>query len=266
MLTQIYPDNSGFSDLSIVLAGSHHCPPGHSYGPAVRNYYLIHFITSGKGVFRTADKEYLLEKHQGFLICPNEINYYEADLHDPWSYSWIGFKGLSASYLLDRAGLQPDHPIFYEPEVQNIFSSIGKCSELKSGKELYLLSILYAFFALLSKNTPQKRISYAIQASEFILANLDNEIHISDVASHLGIDRRYLSQLFRREYQMSPQQFIISHRMERAKFLLKNTSLNIQQVAASVGYNDALGFSRIFHKYTGMSPSCYKVSDTGPVS
>lgn len=64
--------------------------PLHSFGPASKPHYLIHYVLSGKGHFRFHDKEYRLEAGYGFLIQPNELAFYQADAKDPWSYLWVG--------------------------------------------------------------------------------------------------------------------------------------------------------------------------------
>ena len=58
--------------------------PLHSFGPAVRPHYLIHFILNGKGIFQKGDKTYHLETGQGFFIEPDELTFYQADAKEPW--------------------------------------------------------------------------------------------------------------------------------------------------------------------------------------
>jgi mannose-6-phosphate isomerase-like protein (cupin superfamily) len=67
------------SDLNMYHCGTEDCAPGHDYGPAVKDHYLIHYILDGKGTFHVGEKIYQLGKGQGFLICPNVITYYQAD-------------------------------------------------------------------------------------------------------------------------------------------------------------------------------------------
>ena len=57
---------------------------------------------------------------------------------------------------------------------------------------------------------------------------------------------------------MTPMQYIVSLRITNAMNLIDNTDYNISQVASAVGYDNALYFSRLFHKHTGMAPSDYK--------
>ena len=109
-------ENFGLQDLNPIIAGNERCLPSHQFGPAVRSYWLLHFVVSGKGVFRTSRGEYSLGKNDIFVIRPYEITYYEADKSEPWEYMWIGF---SSSIPLPMKLLEND--TFYAPFLYDIF-------------------------------------------------------------------------------------------------------------------------------------------------
>ena len=104
--------NEEQSDLFLCQCGIEECLPEHSFGPAVRNHYLIHFILKGKGCYIVENKKYNLTQNQGFLICPDTLTYYEADKTNPWTYIWIGFNGLKAKSYLENADLNRENLIF----------------------------------------------------------------------------------------------------------------------------------------------------------
>ncbi len=85
--------NSLFRDIYTLFCGRQKCPSLYSFGPAVRECYLLHFCLDGCGDFYANDQHYHLEKGQGFLICPNELTFYQADEAHPWTYAWIGLSG-----------------------------------------------------------------------------------------------------------------------------------------------------------------------------
>ena len=58
--------------------------------------------------------------------------------------------------------------------------------------------------------------------------------------------------------KVPPMQYIVSLRIAAAKGYLESTDKNIAEIAATVGYDNALYFSRIFKKRTGMTPTEYK--------
>lgn len=248
----------GFGDLNIVISGAEDCAPGHFYGPAVREYYLLHYIIKGEGIFRYRGHEYTLGTRKGFLIYPREITYYEASKTNPWTYIWIGFSGTRAIELLEQIGIDIDQPIINSPECEELFNSIMATSDMKSGRELYLLSILYRIFSILTKNVAIGEKSYARKAAGYISANIGQELKIATISKLLGLDRRYFCQVFKKEYGLSPQQYLVKVRMESAKSLLGNTTLNVSDISRSVGYADALAFSKQFKKYYNYSPTKFR--------
>ena len=59
---------------------------------------------------------------------------------------------------------------------------------------------------------------------------------------------------------MSPQEYLMKRRIERALELLADPELAVTEIAQAVGYYDVLQFSRIFKKHMGISPSQYRIS------
>ena len=105
--------NNEDRDLLLQFCGYSTTAPLHSFGPAVRPHYLIHFILNGKGIFQKGDKTYHLETGQGFFIEPDELTFYQADAKEPWEYLWVGFNGTMVPELLKQIGLSSSQPVFH---------------------------------------------------------------------------------------------------------------------------------------------------------
>lgn len=253
--------------------GTQNCNAGHCYGPAVRDYFLIHYIHSGKGKFCVGPKEYILHKGQGFLICPDIVTYYQADFEDPWHYSWVGFNGLKAGGYLRSAGLTADNPIFTCGEdnyIDNCFFNMIEAKNLQKCREIRLLGHLYLFLSQLIEQNGRDRFcdysgsrkeAYVKRAIEYIEMNYSLKISISELAHQLGLDRSYLGSLFKEQFGTSLRDFLVKYRIDKACELLKNESLSIGDVSRSVGYDDPLLFSKLFRKTKGMPPREYRKSN-----
>ena len=72
-------ENEQTGALVVNCCGCSKTEPLHSFGPALKPHYMIHYILSGKGVFRTGGREYPLEAGSGFLIVPGHLAFYQAD-------------------------------------------------------------------------------------------------------------------------------------------------------------------------------------------
>lgn len=256
-------------EINIRQYGKEACSPGHSFGPAVRDHFLLHFITGGKGVFSRSGAAYRLEVGDGFLIFPDEITFYEADSKDPWEYSWIGFSGENAMQLLGELGLSPSKPLFHFSDVGEInwlFAAMEAADETTQAGQLRLTGYFFMLLALLSSNKAEQRErptfsirqDYVTQALRYIRQNYDQPLTVSGIAKKLGIHRSYFSTVFQEHTHVSPQQFILQTRMEKAVALMQDERLSILHVARSVGYEDALQFSKLFKKYYGLSPREYR--------
>ena len=262
-------DRLHLTDMEIHICGSQQCGKSHSYGPAVRDYYLIHYIHRGKGIFKVGGNEFELKRGEGFVIWPHLLSYYQADQNNPWHYSWIGFTGLKAEDYLREAGITEDKPFFkaQNPEqISAIFNEMTETGNLKKSKEIKLMGLLYLFFSEIIensnhqlKNNTDLKQEYLKNAVNYIDRNYSRpDLKISDIASYLNLNRSYLWQLFNDLLNKSPQQYLIEFRMEKAALLLENYKLKVKSAALSVGYTDPFNFSKIFKKVMGCSPSLYK--------
>lgn len=263
---QSYPRNTSL-DLRLYYCGTQNCPPGHFYGPGVRDYYKIHYIHSGKGLFRAEDQTYHLARGQGFLITPGMLAYYRADSAEPWSYSWVAFNGMQVEYHLNRSHLSAAQPIFYsdqEERIQACFLEMFRANEQGANKELRMLGALYAFLSIILNaespfvDTESMREQRVRKALEYIEMTYAMEISVEGLAGELNLDRKYLSRIFKQAVGMTPKQYIVHYRMRKACELLTNPRLAISEVSTSVGYVDPLLFSRMFKSTVGLSPSDYR--------
>lgn len=258
------------TDLNMYQCGMEDCTPGHSYGPAVRDHYLIHYVIRGKGRFEVGSKSYHLDKGCGFLICPGIITYYQADDVDPWSYVWVGFHGLKAESYLKQANLTQDNPIFRYDRDSYIEECIGEMIEAHKpmrSSELTLMGYLYFFLSKLTEIAEENAFSgrnenrkehYVKKAIELIAMNYSRNISISEIAAFVGLDRSYFCSIFKDTMSLSPQEFLIRFRINKACELMKSNMLTIGDISRSVGYTDPLQFSKVFKKLKGLAPREYR--------
>ena len=100
-------------DINSMECGREKCAPCHSYGPAIRQYCLVHYVESGKGIFEIDGKIHHVSAGQIFYIPPKIITYYEADKNDPWEYKWVGIEGRGVERTFENGGLNKENAVMY---------------------------------------------------------------------------------------------------------------------------------------------------------
>lgn len=253
--------NATHGSLSLQQYGSEICEPGHQYGPAVRDHYLVHFVASGKGTFWTGDRTYAICENQGFIIFPGQLTTYRADHAMPWHYHWVGYAGYDAEMLTGQVGLTPDSPVFTfdEPAVllQLLADISTSAAQLRLGG-MAALGNLYRLLAQMGqsmqKAEPDIHREYYRKAMWYMEGNHERPIQIADVAAFVGLSRSQLFRVFQGVAGVSPKAALTNIRMQRARMLLQNTRLTTEEIAASVGISSAARLGILCREIYGMTP------------
>lgn len=263
-----------FSDFYLCCCGRARCEPLHSYGPAVRPHYLIHYILDGRGRYQTEGREFLLGRGEGFLIEPNKQTFYQASAEDPWSYLWIGFDGTNCEKCLRAIGLGSGQPVFRcgdGGELLELVEAMLTHNRPDSASTFLLQALLCQFFACLARgmtghtetglSQTERENLYVHQALEYIRNNYANGITVGDVARYVALNRSYLFTLFQRVLGVSPREYLARFRLTRARELLTLTDGSIANIALSCGYRDPQVFSKAFKQHFGITPARYRRQD-----
>lgn len=261
------------TDLYIVHCGYQKCDPGYSYNHGVPDEYHIHFVLNGKGKLYVDKKEYDAKKNDIFIIPKYCEFFYEADKEKPWEYMWVTFDGSKAESYLKRINLTKDNPIISSAvpvsKYKSIVAKILETSELTYANELRRVSFIFELLAEImdaqnSTRTDDENYDYSNEvymkhAIKYIEENY-NHIKVTDVANYIGINRSYLTTIFKKNLNLSPQRYIIDCRMKIASELLRNSNESIQEIAEKVGYNDCFSFSKTFKHVYSKSPTIFRES------
>ncbi len=254
--------------LYVTCCGLSRTEPMHSFGPALKPHYLIHYILSGRGKFAIGGEEYPLEAGYGFLITPDELAFYQADEEEPWTYVWVGFSGTQAETYVGNIGLSVRQPIFKSDASEELYRIVKDMMEhntydlahdlRRNGQLGVFLSVIAEGSRVEKRSENDKANTYVRKAILFIQNNYCNPIKVTDVADYVCVNRSYLYTLFQKSIGMSPQQFLTTFRITKATELLQITSLPIESIALSCGYHDPLVFTKAFRQIKKMSPSGFR--------
>ncbi len=134
---------------------------------------------------------------------------------------------------------------------------------LKAGSVTRVLSELYRLLDAFEKICEQKYHPKNMRlpaAREYLLSHFADKDCIDKAAALYGVSRRRFCDIFKENYHVTPNRYLIDHKLSLAKNLLRSKELPLSEVAVMSGFADGYYFSKLFKKEMGLSPKQYRES------
>ncbi|MCI5857320.1 MAG: AraC family transcriptional regulator [Agathobacter sp.] len=260
-------------DLEINSCGMYRLDPGNDLEacrPGGRNDYQLIYIASGKGYFYFDSLKNPLEVAAGNMVLypPHALQKYEYHGNDCATIYWIHFTGAKIDGLFQKFDLDPDsHTIFSGTESYYALAFEQIILELQLQKKFYKESTQMLFthiIALVGRHQQELTQNRAFSQNEvtqcmyYLREHYRDNINIESYVKGRGYSTSSFFRKFKSHTGMTPLQYLLEIRLSYASKLLESTNLQINEISELIGYDNALYFSRLFHRHIGESPREYR--------
>ncbi len=232
------------------------------------DYSKLYYIVEGTGWVKIGDEQYYPQPGQLVLMPEGVKQSYSATAGQPYTKYWchfsakVGdinlFKLLNMPFLLNAGPDKRLDAIFAEM-VRYANSDEMYAKLLAKAK---LMELFSHYIRLLGENVVSFTNPAAVERLDDILvyihANIGREITIHELAERVCLHPNYFIRMFKEQVGVPPIQYIMRHKIEKAKELLAQTSFSVSEIADRVGFHDMFYFSRQFKKISGMPPSDFR--------
>ena len=240
-----------------------------TWRPKGRLDYQLLYIVSGKGHFYFHGEDRVVYAGRMVLIQPRQEQRYEYFGEDKPEVYWVHFTGSDVKNILRSYNIPMDDPIFYSG-ASSTYSYLFKemiyeLQNCKTGYEDLLTMYLRQIFLLVQRTRQEERptVSTYIQeemefARRYFNEHYNESISIQEYAESRNMSVCYFQRNFKQIVKHTPMQYLLTIRVNNAASLLETTDYSMAEIAAIVGYEDPLYFSRLFRKIKGVSPRDYR--------
>jgi len=264
--------------LRLHVAGYARIAPSLTYPPKVHpsgyfftwkkgrilHEYQINYITEGSGILETVTDQFIVAPGSIIILRPGMWHRYRPDTETGWNEHYLGFDGEFCSNLFHEGFFAPARPVLYigfqENILQHFFEIIQMVKEEKTGHQQVIAAttilILSKIISVLrNQEFEGKSIERTIRkACLYFRENVNKNVNIEELAEELHVGYSYFRQMFRKYTGISPSQYHLSLRIQKAKDLLVSSDQSFKEIAFDLGFESYFYFSRIFKDKTGKSP------------
>jgi AraC-like DNA-binding protein len=240
----------------------------------VLNEYQLIYITKGEGHFESDSfKETVVKSGTIIVLFPGERHRYKPSSDIGWDEYWIGFKGKIMDELVAKKFFKAEQPCIdlgFSEQAFNLFGTIiektrtedSGYQSLISGAVLHLLGSIHSTNKGNPLQSADKR-TIIDKARLLFRSNVTNSFSPEQAANELMIGYSHFRKLFKAYTGISPGQFYIQLKMEKAKELLCDQRIPIKEIAHELKFDSYFYFSKLFKEKTGVTPSAFRLKAAG---
>ena len=228
------------------------------------NHMELFYIVGGKGQFLIQDQLYPVSANNLVIINPN-IPHTEVSLNaQPLEYIVLGIEGIELANTENAGGQFSILDHFESVEFSGCLRNILREMEQKNtGYEDVCQAYMEILIIRLMRSTalsipvePQtvSRNQQCAAVKRYIDQHFKESLTLEQLAEEAHMNKFYLSHAFKKEYGVSPINYLISCRIEESKYLLAETDLSLSQIAQLLGFSSLSYFSQVFRRTQGSSP------------
>ncbi len=248
----------------LVAAFERQCPSKWTYVQKTgRLYHGLIYVLNGKAVYHLGDQSVPVKKGDLILRETGSQYWVEADQLDPFHYIVVHFRVNNDQLLqsfFGKTSIQPSNV----PNCASLFQELARAwfykgIAYKLQCKALLTEILFEVIRQSVQETMHLNHFSKIQAAvSYMEQHCEREIALEELAELAHLSVSHFRRIFKEIYKVPPVEYLNFVRVNKAKDLIMSHLYPMGEIAGMVGYPNTYYFSRVFKKYTGLSPTAYE--------
>ena len=230
--------------------------------------YLCFMVEDGEGELVYEEKKYDLNTGDVVFIDCRKAYSHSTD-QNLWSLRWCHFYGTVMSSVFEKYKERGGKPAFHAEKSQAFADLLSELYTLAASadyiRDMRINEKLGALLTLLMEQSwhpeegalSKKRLELE-KVRAFLDEHFTDKITLDELSAQFFINKYYLTRIFKETYGSTISHYVLTKRITRAKQLIRFSGMTMDEIAETVGMNDANYFSRAFRKVEGISPTEYQ--------
>jgi AraC-like DNA-binding protein len=270
---------------TVTSVGCERVPPNSPYPPRhhpidhhfdwekgrILSAYQLVYLTEGRGRFESdpSPKAQRVEAGSVMVLFPGVWHRYAPDPQTGWAEQWIECRGAAFDRAVQAGLLSPQRPVWRVGLLSDWLQGFERCHALAHrrapGVQALLSTMgLHLLSVLLSAPSPahqaQRSTDEKVRQAQALLAHRYHErsLTVERLAEEVHVSYSSLRQAFKARTGLSPKQYQLQIRLQKAQDFLANTPKPVGEIAELLGFDSAFHFSKQFKDRVGLAPQAWR--------
>lgn len=250
--------------FQIELAGVSYCDGSYRICRPKSAVSCFEYVIKGTGTVVANGNEYHPSAGDMYFLHQGDDHLYYADAKEPWVKIWLNLSGPLVDGLVRAYGFRDQFVLESYPAKRQFeeFLAVAKShyenyEELTAKIAVKFHQLLQSMYQFRIKRSQGARTP-AQQIKTFIDKNVEKSLNIDQLSKLVYRSPSQVIRIFKKEYQMTPYDYMLKKKIELSKALLKGTNLSVKEIAFSLSFTDQHYFSNCFKKKVSVSPEKYR--------
>ncbi|KAF5056023.1 HTH-type transcriptional activator RhaR [anaerobic digester metagenome] len=231
--------------------------------------YLFFIVMDGSGTLEYNNEAYSLSTGDCvFIDCQKPYSHRSSE--NLWTLKWAHFYGPNMNGIYEKYAGRGGRPCFHPSSIEPYTHILQQLHDLAASsdyiKDMRIYEKLTALLTLLMEQSWNPEIAIHKDSKklnlqkikEYLDQHYPERITLDTLAEEFYINKFYLTRIFKNQFGISINNYLLQVRITHAKQLLRFTDLPIEAIAHTCGMSDANYFSRMFKKIEGLSPGDFR--------
>ena len=248
----------------IQMTGISYCDGTYKIDRKNSDVYCVEYIIKGEGTIKINGQEFTAREGDIYILPKGYDHLYFSDGKNPWTKIWFNIKGPLIDNLMQAYKLNNIYHI-KNLELKDLFYKMFFTAQEtnKPTEEIFQKASIIFHEILLrvySKVEIPKTINNetALQLKQYIDSHIESNLSIKTLSNYVFRSPSQTIRIFKKEYGITPYDYLLSKKIETAKLLLINTNMPIKQIALKLKFADEHYFSNYFKLKTGYAPISFR--------